>query len=173
MINKNEFENRMSMLNTELMIENKKITLYIAGGMALILTGVNSRTTTDIDAFKSTNKEIEALMDKYDINFEISKVVKNKSFLKHSSLAENFNFSNIELYILSPTYLFVLKCLALISPVRELAKKKIDAQDVEKIIGYIVVSEIDKIIEDISKNSLNDEEKKYLKEEVEKWIKKI
>lgn len=171
MINKNGFIDRLNALDLELGAINIKIKLYVAGGMALSVLGIIERSTEDIDAFKTTNKKIEKILNEYDINFEVSNIVKDNSFKKFSSTPPEFDiFENIELYIVDSTYLFVLKCLAIISPNRSESKKNVDLDDIKNMIDHIDKNDIEKIINSLALKSLNEYEVKYLKEEVNKWL---
>ncbi len=166
MINKQELNIRLKMLNEEL---DSKITLYIAGGLALVLNNITTRTTHDIDVFKTGNKTVEETLMKYDINYEISNVVNNTSFKKFA-IKQEFDLSNITVYSLSNDYLFVLKCLAFISPNRNNEKKKIDLDDIKllsKKLGNISHINIAKLI---AVNSLTDGELNELIKEIKKWV---
>lgn len=76
---KNDLIQRLNRLDEDasLMFEdNKRFYMVIAGGSALILLGVITRMTHDIDAL-SVSKEIQELLDKYDINCRVQTYINN------------------------------------------------------------------------------------------------
>lgn len=76
---------------------NKRFSMVIVGGCALILLNVISRATSDIDVFDASS-EIVDLLEKYDINTRVESFINNFPYNYSDRLIELHRGRKIDFY---------------------------------------------------------------------------